>query len=780
MKLTFPHSGRAAIVVWLALIVASIVIIARSHFTADLSAFLPRTPTAQQQLLMDQLRDGLASKLILVGIEGADEASRAAISKKIAQRLRSDPAFVAVNNGEPVTTERDRETLFNYRYLLSPAVTSERFSADRLHEALSESIDRLASPAGLLIKQLLPRDPTGEMLQLIEGMESSRQPRTIEGAWASQDGKTALLLLQTLAAGSDTDAQQHAMAAVRTAFEQAAHDVKGVELRMTGPGVFSVLARDTIKHQVRVIFIVSSLLIAALLLAVYRSPRALLLGFLPVATGILAGVAAVSLGFGVVHGITLGFGTALIGEAVDYSIYLFLQSEQGGGADRSGWVSRVWPTVRLGVLTSVFGFAALLFSGFPGLAQLGLYSIAGLLAAAAMTRFVLPHLLPADFRIRDVSAAGGALALLSQQAGRLRWVALLLLAVSCVVLYQHRDHLWNRELAALSPVSVADQALDTRLRAAMGAPDARYLVVVGGQSEEAALQSAEQVSLVLQPLVAQGALAGFESPSRYLPSQATQRDRQASLPPSDVLQARLEQATQDLPVRAELFKPFLADVEAARQMPMLQRTNLEGTSLAMAVEALLIRQRDRWNALLPLTAPENGVIDTAAVQAALDQVPGAVFVDLKAESDHLYFGYLQEAILLSLAGVAAIIVLLLVALRSPSRVARVVLPLAAAVLTVTAGLALFGQPLMILHLIGLLLIVAIGSNYALFFDHSDAASLQPRTMASLLLANVATVLGFGLLAFSSVPVLQAMGITVAPGVILALLFSAIFAKRGHA
>jgi len=776
LKLSFPYSGRTAIAVWLAFIVVSIVIIARSHFTADLSAFLPRTPTAQQQLLMDQLRDGLASKLILVGIEGADEVSRAAVSKKIAQRLRSDPAFVAVSNGEPVTTDRDRETLFNYRYLLSPAVTPERFGADGLREALSESIDRLASPAGLLIKQLLPRDPTGEMLQLIEGMESSHQPRMTEGAWASQDGKTALLLLQTHAAGSDTDAQQQAMTAVRTAFEQAAGGIKGAELRMTGPGVFSVLSRDTIKHQVRVIFIVSSLLIAALLLAVYRSPRALLLGFLPVATGILAGVAAVSLGFGVVHGITLGFGTALIGEAVDYSIYLFLQSEQ----DRSGWVNRVWPTVRLGVLTSVFGFAALLFSGFPGLAQLGLYSIAGLLAAAAMTRFVLPHLLPADFRIRDVSAAGGALARLSQEASRLRWIALLLLAISCIVLYQHRDHLWNRELAALSPVSAADQALDTRLRAAMGAPDARYLVVVGGQSEEAALQSAEQASLTLQPLVAQGALAGFESPSRYLPSEATQRARQASLPPSDVLETRLNEAAQDLPVRSALFKPFLADVEAARQMPMLQRTDLQGTSLAMAVEALLIRQHDRWSALLPLTAPENGAIDTAAVQAALDQVPGAVFVDLKAESDHLYFGYLQEAILLSLAGVAAIIVLLLAVLRSPSRVARVVLPLAAAVLTVTAGLALFGQPLMILHLIGLLLIVAIGSNYALFFDHSDAASLQPRTMASLLLANVATVLGFGLLAFSSVPVLQAMGVTVAPGVILALLFSAIFVKRGHA
>jgi len=33
----------------------------------------------------------------------------------------------------------------------------------------------------------------------------------------------------------------------------------------------------------------------------------------------------VALGFGVIHGVTLGFGVTLIGESVDYSIYLLIQ-----------------------------------------------------------------------------------------------------------------------------------------------------------------------------------------------------------------------------------------------------------------------------------------------------------------------------------------------------------------------------------------------------------------------------------------------------------------------
>jgi predicted exporter len=91
-------------------------------------------------------------------------------------------------------------------------------------------------------------------------------------------------------------------------------------------------------------------------------------------------------------------------------------------------------------------------------------------------------------------------------------------------------------------------------------------------------------------------------------------------------------------------------------------------------------------------------------------------------------------------------------------------------------------------LIGLLLIAAVGSNYALFFDQPNketqrdkaagqtpaANQIQPGTLASLAFANITTVIGFGLLGISTVPVLNAIGVTVGPGAILALLFAAVF------
>jgi len=781
------------IIAWLVFVLCCGWIVSRASFTDDLAAFLPSNPTQDQRLLVDLIKEGMVSRLILVGIEDADAATRARLSKDMTKRLREYPLFSVVENGDSSNQERDQKFLFANRYLLSPAITAEHFSVTGLHKAVAESIKALASSTGLLLKSLLPHDPTGEMVRLLGLIDIGSRPSTLYGVWASKDGTRALLLASTQASGSDLDAQQKAIASIRQVFEDAVTVQKGAKdwvasspphLVMSGPGVFSVAARNTIKGEVIRLSILGSLTVLTLLLAIYRSLVTVALGLLPVASGALAGVAGVSLGFGVIHGVTLGFGATLIGEAVDYSIYLFIQSQMDSTQPVGQWATRFWPTIRLGMLTSVFGFASLLFSGFPGLAQLGLYSIAGLLTAAAVTRFVLPALQTGIFCVPDFTPFGLWLSDYAHRARRLRWLPVVLLAVACVIIFLHRDALWSHELSALSPLSADGRALDASLRADLGAPDGGYLAIVSGQDSEEALVAAEKLGESLQNLVLQGVIAGFETPARFLPSTGIQQARLASLPTQDELKRRLRGAVSGLPVQADRFAPFVADIEATRQRGVLRRADMEGTDLSLGIDGLLLRQDSRWIALLPLKMPVSGPsahhINADLVRQAITASgqADAWFVDIKKEADRLYSGYLREAITLSLTGLAAIVLLLLLALRSPRRVAQVMAPLLIAVLVVVAVLVLAGQKLTLLHLVGMLLTVAVGSNYALFFDRSeseDAGQIAPRTLASLLFANIATVAGFGLLAFSPVPVLQAIGVTVGPGAILALVFSLLLA-----
>jgi predicted exporter len=766
---------RWALVAWLAFLAVCAAIVARTTVTTDVSAFLPRSPTPAQEVLVEQLREGVVSRLILIGLEGAPTEALAGASRRIAQTLRNDDRFLSVSNGEDVGTARDRDYLWRNRYLLSPGIEADRFSAKGLRARLEENLALLNSPVGMLVRRTLPADPTGELLQIVEQLQGQSRPQSRDGVWFSRDGSRALMVAQTRAAGFDIDAQERALAAIRAAHAQAANGGE-TRLSMSGPGVFSVQSRAAIKGDVIRLSLIATILISVMTLAFYRSPRVLALSFLPVASGAVAGVAAVSLGFGSVHGITLGFGVTLIGEGVDYAIYLFTQVTKGVAPYRT--LDRIWPTLRLGMLTSICGFSAMLFSGFNGLAQLGLFSIVGLAVAVAVTRWVLPGLMPAGFTVAAAAAWAPAVLTTLRHASRVRVPLLIAVACAAVLLWLQRDDMWDDQLISLTPIPRAAQLLDQRLRTDLGAPDTRYLVIVKARDEEGALRASETVADALRIAMKKGRLAGFDGPAAYLPSRWEQEVRQTALPVPAELRANLQKALVGLPYRPGTFEAFLKDVEAARVGPLLDRSKLGSTQLALKVDSLLARRDDGWVAMMPL----RGVADAPALGRMLTVLPGtqALLLDLRGESEQLYGDYRREALWYSLAGAAAIVGLLFLGLRSARRVVAVLAPLVAAVIITTAALRA-GGTLSIFHLVGLLLVVAAGSNYSLFFDREAvSAPDRGRTVVSLMFACLSTVLAFGLLAFSSVPVLKAIGTTVGIGAALALLFSAILSREPSA
>jgi predicted exporter len=373
-------ASRWVLAAWLAFVLGCVFVVSRITITTDVSALLPRSPAPAQQILVQQLREGVVSRLVLIGLEGAAPDALAGLSGRLAAALRARDDFAFVENGDDAGAAADREFLWRNRYLLSAAVTPQRFSAGSMRALLEEQLQMLASPAAFLVQRTLPHDPTGELLQILERLEGQARPATHGGVWFSRDGKRALLVAQTRAAGYDIEAQERTLAVIRAAFAQDA-GASGAKLLLAGPAVYAVNTRSAVKGDALRLSLIATALVAALLLTIYRSLRVLGLGLLPVATGALAGIAAVRLGFGEVHGVTLGFGVTLIGEGVDYAIFLFAQTRPDIAPERA--LDRIWPTLRLGVLTSICGFSAMLFSGFSGLAQLGLFSIAGLVVAGS-------------------------------------------------------------------------------------------------------------------------------------------------------------------------------------------------------------------------------------------------------------------------------------------------------------------------------------------------------------------------------------------------------------
>jgi predicted exporter len=773
------RANRLALGIWLVALAGCAVAVARTPLRTDMAAFLPRSAPMAQKALTDQVNSGAASHLILLALTGAQPDALGALSTAMAAQLRQDAAFIDVTNGDAASFAGTERFVWRNRYLLGADVTPGLFTVAGLHAALENDLGLLGSDLGPMLQASLPSDPTGEALGLMRQLGSRQGPQSRDGVWFSGDGNRALLLLHTRAPGFDIDGEQAALGAIRAAFTRSRDAIPAAtaaRLLETGPGVFALRIRNTTKSDVTRLSLLASLGAAALLLFVYRSPRVLLLGLLPVASGALAAVAAVALDFGFVHGVTLGFGVTLIGESLDYAIYLFTQTAPGEQPGET--LARIWPTLRLGAITSVVGFSAMLFSSFVGFAQLGLFSIVGLVAAACVTRFVLPHLVPRGFFAPGAEVlASPALAIMDRRAW-LRPVIAGAAAAAALVLLTHRGGLWDGNLADLSPIPAADQALDRSLRGDLGVADLRYVVVFRASSEEEALETSEALAGVLQGLQARHRLGGFDLPSTILPSAATQARRQDALPEPDVLRARLQQASAGLPFRPDLFDPFLADAARAKAGPAVTEASLP-PPLALQLQSMLVPSGHGWTVIAPLY----GVGDPAGMAAAVAAMrPGRPqLVDLDHESAALLRIFQRDASLLAGIGSAAILVVLLIGLRSPRRVLAVAAPLAAAVMVTAALLTLDGGRLSIFMVVGFLLIIAVGSNYCLFFERPEPdRAAQRRSVASIVLANLCTVSAYGLMSLSRIPVLHDIGMTVALGTFLSLLFAAAISARGLA
>ncbi|MGY0799851.1 MMPL family transporter [Lysobacter sp. A286] len=772
-----PTRRLALALAWLALLLGAGWWIGQHlQLSGDLRKFMPEARTPEQKMLIDELGEGPGSRLLLLALSNDDPQALARQSTTLRQTLADDEQFALVANGEVTGLEAIPERLRPYRYLLSDTLDSQRLDADYLADQLQARVQDLGSPAAALIEPLLPADPTLEILALAEDWQPESAPQRLHGVWFDQAGERALLAVQTQAAGFDPSGQQSAVTAIEHAFAQVRDD-SPARLVMTGPGAFSVEVGGRTKREASLIGTLDGLVFALLLLLAYRSWKAPLLGALPLASGGLAGLAAVALGFDGVHGITVAFGFTLIGVAQDYPIHLI--SHQRPGLSPWDNARELWPTLGTGVVATCIAYLTFLVSGVEGLKQLAVFTIAGLGVAALATRFLLPGLIDTaenGGNPYDAAASPTMARLWKRFSGwpRMGVVSCVLLAlVAAAVAGFAPGSFWQNDLSRLTPVPEHLLALDGELRGELGAPDVRYLVTLQADDTESVLQASERLQPVLRQLRDDGLVQGFELAARYLPSAATQRARQARLPDATVLEATLEEAVAASPFRSDVFAPFLTDVAAARVAPPLTVGDLAGTPLAASVDGLLVRGDGHVTALVALS----GLTDPVAVARKIEP-HGATLLDLKQASESLVAEY-RERLLWALA-LAAVLLIATVwaALRDWRRALRVVAPMALATLLLLAVLRGLGVELNLFHLVALILAAGLGLDYGLFFDHAgDDRDCQLRALHAIVVCSLATLLVFALLASSSIPVLRAIGSTVAMGVLFNFVLSLLIVRQ---
>ena len=445
---------------------------------------------------------------------------------------------------------------------------------------------------------------------------------------------------------------------------------------------------------------------------------------------------------------------------VDFPLH-WLAPSVFGPSEKTVWqaesaMKHVLPSFAVSLTITVLGYALLWFTPLPVLRQTAVFSGFALFGAFGATVLWLPPLFR-RYRAKTVPFAALTEKLYSL-SGRLKnrlhkrgWLIVggILLAVG-LWRSDWRDDIrqWvNMPTAMLTEVQQIGQLSGTDF-------GGKYLVAEA-QSEDALLKKTAELGRALQPLIAQGKLSGIQSPDQFiLPTTEQQK-----------LQNRLRELTK-LP---DSWKPLTeigiprktvhdALLQAADTQPLSLSDGLN-TDLAEAWRSLYLGEVEpgRFAAVVRL----NGMTDEAAVHAVAQHVSGVHWADKRAHLNELFHHTRNQAAWLKLASYALAWLLLwkMFGFKRGSKILTV--PLAAVICTV-AVLGLAGIPVSLFAMFGLLLVSAIGVDYAVYA--ATAHHSAPTKLGGMLLAAATTAISFALLAISSTPAVAAFGMTVTIGV----------------
>ena len=765
---------RRRFVLWLVtmgllLAVFAALVLPRLRIETDILALLPEAAAdAAGNAAIDHFSQSLSARMVLlVGAEGLPAARAAA--QAYARVLRDSGAFASVALEQQAFGPEALRLYDEHRaYLLSRRQLQvlETDGAERLR---NEALRAAFTPAGWMRLVSYGTDPLGlandYFMQQLPAMGAAQ----LDGRWLTvADGRRNYIVINVVLAGSPfaTAVQEAAGGALQRAAAEAGRAAAPavVDVVSSGSMPHAAAARERATAEMSLFGTIETVLVAALLIAVFGAVRPLALGALTTALAFVAGLCAVHFAFGTVHVLTLVFGSSLIGGVIDYSIHFFADRFRVG----EGWttedaLAHVGGAIVLGLVTTLLAYVVLLVVPFPGLRQIALFCVAGLLTGCFTVLMAYPVLYrPSRRAVSWGPAIGSWLARVFLGWRWSRWrVALCLLLVVGAVLGIVRIRLQDdvRALQSSPPALVrAEQRVTGLLQTGI---ESRF-VLVQAANEQELLARESRLTRGLDGLKAAGQLASYTAISSAVPPLAEQQRIHA------LLQSQVLSADGALPSVLRQLGYSAADADARarawpeRSTPLAVEQWLASPSSSSLRDLWLGERGGRFASIVSLA----GLHDLPALRTAVAAAPGARLVDRVQSVSDVLRAYRQEMSWMLLIIYALAIGFL--TLRHGWREALLLVLPSALASAMTLGLfGWFGVPVNLFTLLALWLVLGLGVDYGIFLRHGRSA--LPTAVLSVTLSACTTLLAFGMLAFSATPFIHSIGLTLLSAICLSWL-----------
>jgi len=662
-----------------------------------------------------------------------------------------------------------------------------------IKETLEREHKLLLSPAGMVAKQWIARDPVGIVplaLRKLQALNFDPGYQLYNGYIFNKDEKKLTFFLEPVYAAAETGKNG-------VLFEKIDHLLAGWQqeyprlktIYFGGPAVAAGNALQ-MRHDTILTLSITIALLLLLTWYVFRKKRAPLMLMVPVLFGALFGLAVTAAIQGTVSAIALGAGAIILGIAIDFSVHFM--SHARTHPDMRDNVRTLVAPLTLGAITTIGAFLALRLTATPLLRDLGLFAASGLAGASLFTLVFLPHLLKGTLLQEQQPLKQNIIdkiALL--QPERSKWLLLLVIIVTPVLWYFSGKVTFDSDLMHLNYLSPSMKAAQEEMNKDNAYALSSVFVVAKDKNSDRAAQKLETVSDIVGTLKRQGKIRNSINPVLIIPSEREQQKRIErwnnywTVQKKEQVLSMVNEAAVTAGFSKEAFrqfdetlrKPYATFDSTSRQFleGLVPASLNEKAGMHYVIAALKVEPGGRNDVLKAFESNKSvTVTDRQSVSERLLALLGADFNKIL-----LYSGVL-------------VFLALLVAYGRIELALISFLPMALTWVWILGIMGMLGLKFNIVNIIISTLIFGLGDDYSIFM--MDGLMERYRTgkrrlssaRSAVYLSVLTTVIGLGTLIFARHPALQSIAVIAIVGLICVVfvsqvlqpfLFNALIQKR---
>ena len=276
-------------------------------------------------------------------------------------------------------------------------------SENRINSAIKNDFKTLVSPASIVLKKFIKRDPIGISYLVLDKLKSFQFDENYEmnnGYIFTKDRKKLILFITPANPPSETSENTKLIKGIERTIEKISVQYNNsVKAEYFGAAAVAVGNAEQIKKDVVLTVTISIVIILVFVAWFFRKVSISFISFLPAIFGGGLALAIIFLVKSKVSIIALGIGSALLGIIVDYALYIFSVYRTKGSVEKV--LKDMSITITLCSLTTATAFFSLLFVKSAVLNDLGLFAGISILGAALFSLLILPHLLKLKNKVGD-------------------------------------------------------------------------------------------------------------------------------------------------------------------------------------------------------------------------------------------------------------------------------------------------------------------------------------------------------------------------------------------